>query len=262
MTEQTTRDEVIGSVNDFQIDLGTEARTLEQNENVQYPIFRFNGDLESLFTRLEEEKPEIAKKLREEGKTREDNTLYAGEKIGGEFLGTVPMYSSDMKENWEERIIDGKKWFYNEHYLFKNAAGKLFGVHASSSLWKLGKISTQATSGSIPTNPKVEITYVGLVVGKELLEQKYGIKIKTGNKAHVFEVRTSKDAYIDEFKPGTINYTRKPVPMTRNTEKLSALDQSLRNFEEAVAKGAVVEGRDAVMPAIANTMPETQQLSM
>jgi len=227
----------------------------------EYPIYKFGGALETLFERLKEEKPDVLAKLQAEGKTREDNTLYAGESLTGIFKGTVPMYSSEPKENWEERMIDGKKWFYSEHFLFEDQNGKQFGVHGGASLWRLSKTATSATKPTIK-DPTVKVEYIDLIVGKERLEKEFGIKITAGNKAHVAKLLMSKDAVVNEYASGVINFTRKPVPMVGKSDKVDDYTQGLRNYEASAIAGA--HGDDEQARLLGNTTQnvETAQLTM
>lgn len=196
----------------MKVDLGTDlVEASLTNDREEYPIFRLGGN-------------EIP------ANGREENTLYAGDEIGGEFLGTNPMFSTEPKENWEEVLVDGKKIWTNKHYVFKKADGTMFGLFATSTLWKLQKIVTSATKATV-ANPKVKISYVGLVEGKELLKEKYGVEITSGNKAHVCKLAHSKDAVISEYTKGCVNLLRSPRPTFGPKSNLSSFEQDVANFE-------------------------------
>ena len=221
-------------------------------EEATYPIFRLGGDLDTLFARLDAEKPEVAARLRAEGKTREDNTIYAGEVVGGRFLGTVPMFSLEFKENWEEMIVEGKKVYTNQHYAFERKDGSRFGIHDSrATLWVLEKIATKATNPTLE-NPIVKISYVGIVTGKDRLEKDYGVVLKTGNQAHVCTVETDKTAVIDRYAAGAINLLRNPMPNLGKKEKLSHFEQNKLNYEKAqerlMSQPAIDGGSAAQLP--------------
>lgn len=222
----------------------------------EYPILRLGGDLATLFSRLDngdEKQKKLAATLREAGKTREDNTLYAGEHVEGKLIGTVPMFSMDFKENWEERLVDGKKVWFNQHYLFETSTGIKFGVHdARASLWLLEKISTSMTNPSIK-NPYVRIDYVGLIEGKERLEKEYNIKLTTGKEAHVCTIKTEKGTIMDTYAAGALNLTRDPRPNFGSEEKVDRFTQNERNF----AKAQVIHGSVPAVEGHAST-----QLSM
>jgi len=162
---------------------------------------------------------------------REENTLYAGDEIGGEFLGTAPMFSTEPKENWGEEMVDGKKIYTNKHYVFKDAKGAMFGLFATSTLWKLQKIATSATHPAI-VNPKVKIAYVGLIEGKERLEAEFGVKITSGNKAHVCKLAHSKNAQLAEYQSGCVNLLRSPKPTFGNKSNLTSFEQDVANFNK------------------------------
>lgn len=236
---------------------GLDFEVVKANVREEYPIFRFGGDLATLIQRLEvgdAGQKARAKALKDAGETREAHTLYAGESLVGEFIGTVPMFSLEPKENWEETVVEGKKVWLNQHYLFKNPkTGDLFGLHdARASLWILEKISTSMTNPSIP-NPVVKIDYVGIVEGKDVLEKEYGIKLKTGKEAHVAKVLTQKGTQIDTYASGAVNLTRDPRPNFGSAEKVDRMTQNARNFERA-------KGIHGAQPVIAGGQP--QQLSM
>lgn len=200
----------------MKVDLGNDlVESSLSNEREEYPIFRMGGN----------EVP---------ANGREDNTLYAGDEIGGEFLGTVPMFSTEPKENWGEEIVDGKKIWTNKHYAFKRADGTMFGLFATSTLWKLQKIATSATHQAIK-NPLVKVSYVGLVEGKEVLKEKYGIELTSGSKAHVCKLAHSKDARISEYTKGCVNLLRSPKPTFGEKSNLSSFEQDVANFEKMQA---------------------------
>lgn len=195
----------------MKVDLGTDLVEASLSaEREEYPIFRMGGN----------DVPTTG---------REENTLYKGDEIGGEFLGTAPMFSTEPKENWNEELVDGKKIYTNKHYVFKKADGSLFGLFATSTLWKLQKIATSATHPQI-VNPKVKVSYVGLVEGKELLEKEFGIKITSGNKAHVCKIAHSKDARVSEYTAGCVNLLRNPRPEFGNKSNLTSFEQDVANF--------------------------------
>lgn len=198
----------------MKVDLGTDlVEASLTNDREEYPIFRLGGN----------EIPATG---------REENTLYAGDEIGGEFLGTNPMFSTEPKENWDEQLVDGKKIWVNKHYAFKKADGTLFGLFATSTLWKLQKIATSATNPSIK-NPMVKVSYIGLVEGKEVLKEQYGVEITSGNKAHVCKLAHSRDAKISEYTKGCVNLLRSPKPTFGEKSNLSAFEQDVMNFEKA-----------------------------
>lgn len=216
-------------------EVDVELETVSTVDSERYPIFRMNGDLATLFERLEssdeESHRELAKKLKAEGKTREEDTIYAGESLTGEFLGTVPMWSLEAKENWETVTVEGKKVWINQHYLFRNPkTGAMFGVHdARATLWVLEKILTNASNPTIK-NPIVKIEYVGKIVGKDELK-KHGVEIKTGKEAHVCKVLTEKGTKMDKMASGVLNFVRDPRPNFGSEEKTDRFTQNIKNYE-------------------------------
>jgi len=240
MTAQTQNDLSL-------VDVGVELEQVSVVDTERYPIFRLNGDLATLFERLEssdeESHKELAKKLKAEGKTREDDTIYSGESLAGEFLGTVPMWSLEAKENWETVVVEGKKVWVNQHYLFRNPkTGAMFGVHdARATLWVLEKILTNASNPTIK-NPIVKIEYVGKIVGKDELK-KYGVEIKTGKEAHVCKVLCEKGTVMDKMASGVLNFVRDPRPNFGSEEKADRFTQNIRNYERT-------HGATGIAPAI------------
>jgi hypothetical protein len=227
MTAQTNE------LTNFNVDVELEQVSTVDTE--RYPIFRLNGDLATLFERLETSDEashkELAKKLKEEGKVREDDTIYSGESLVGEFLGTVPMWSLEAKENWETVVVEGKKVWVNQHYLFRNPkSGAMFGVHdARATLWVLEKILTNASNPSIK-NPIVKIEYVGKIVGKDELK-KHGVELKVGKEAHVCKVLTQKGTSMDKMASGVLNFVRDPRPNFGSEEKTDRFTQNIKNYE-------------------------------
>ena len=197
----------------MKVDLGADLVEAKlSTERDDYPLFRLGGN----------EIPAAG---------RAANTIYAGDEIGGEFLGTKPMFSTEPKENWDEQVIEGRKVWTNKHYVFRKADGSLIGLFASSTLWKLQKIATAATHPAIK-NPLVKVSYVGLIEGKERLKDEFGIEIKSGNKAHVCRIAHSKDARVSETVAGCVNLTQSPRPTFGKTSDLSSFDQDVANYEK------------------------------
>jgi hypothetical protein len=98
------------------------------------------------------------------------------------------------------------------YFRFKRIdSDETFGVYSYSNLYLLKKIETAATTPG-RKNPVVGIKYIGLIEGREILEQKYGIKLTQGNSAHVFETTLEKDAVYNRYGKGICNYLKAPYP--------------------------------------------------
>jgi hypothetical protein len=160
----------------------------------------------------------------------EENTIYAGQSIVGEFVGTVPMWSTEPKENWKEEEAEGRKYWTSLHYKFVNPkTGKHFGIFSTSTLFNLQKIVTSATDPSVK-NPLIGIRYLGKIEGKDVLEKEHGIILTKGSSAHVCKLLTPKGMTIDTYFSGCLNYTRNPLPNFGTKVKLSKIEQAKKNF--------------------------------
>lgn len=158
----------------------------------------------------------------------------AGQVFVARFLGTVPMFSQDFKENWEEHVIEGRTVYMNSYYLFENAkTGKKFGLYKAPCLNKvLPKVPTKASNGNVAANPLVRITYVGKIKGKDVLRDKYDLVLTSGNEAHVHTVELERGIRFDRYRPGVVNYLKNPIPNLGAKEKLSTLDQAQRDWAQ------------------------------
>lgn len=204
MTEQTSNEVV--NFDDVALVSGeaTSLKAVDLEQSEKYPIFSFGQD-------------------------KKAGVINEGQKIRGRFLGTVPMFSKDFKENWDTLEVDGKTIYMSSHYAFEDANGKKFGIFASSTLWKLQKIPT-AVSGKAFSNPLVEVTYVGKVEGRDVLKELYGIELTKGNSAHIFDVLCENT--VDMTVKGCINYLRNPVPnFGAEKSSVSSIEQARQNWE-------------------------------
>lgn len=165
-----------------------------------------------------------------------ENTIYAGQTIVGEFVGTVPMWSTEPKENWKEEEAEGRKYWTSLHYKFINSkTGKAFGVFSSSTLFNLQKIVTSSTDSAVK-NPTIGIKYLGKIEGKEVLKSQYGIELTKGTSAHVCKLLTPAGLVVDTYFSGCLNYTRNPLPNFGTKVKLSKIEQAKKNFAAIEAR--------------------------
>ena len=171
-----------------------------------------------------------------EGTEREENVIYAGETVVGEFIGTVPMWSTEPKENWKEEEAEGRKYWTSLHYKFLDVKSKKpFGIFGSSTLFNLQKIATSETDPAL-TNPVVGVRYLGKIEGKEILEKEHGIVLTKGTSAHVAKLLTTPLVVIDPYFAGCCNYTRNPLPNFGTKTKMSKIDQAKANFAAQEAR--------------------------
>jgi len=198
-------------VNDADLSALGLSELADENESDDYPILSL-GDVVPV------------------GEEAQPNTVYAGQTIVGELVGTVPMWSLEPKENWKEEEAEGRKYFTSLHYKFINPkTGETFGLFSSSTLFNLQKIATSATDPMLK-NPLVGIKYLGKIVGKDRLKEEFNIEIKKGDSAHVCKLLLSKDTPIDTFAAGCVNYTRNPLPNFGSKVKMSKIEQAKANF--------------------------------
>lgn len=190
--------------------------------------------------------------LRTPSKKKDDDehTLRPGQKITARFLGTKVMVSKEPQENWEKEVVPvtgGKPQtvYTNKHFVFEDGEGKKFGLFRAGSLWKLEKLFTTAL-GMAKENPIVQIEYVGLIATSdtETLE-KYGIEVETGDSVHVFDVKTSKDAKFDLYAKGCVNLVAAPVPVYKEDNGLSGINQDMENYRVAKDRMAAIDSGSA-----------------
>lgn len=167
--------------------------------------------------------------------------LKAGSTIVGKLLGYMPIFSPEAKENWTQKMFDGKVFYENGFFKFQKIDGSgTFGVYASASLWRLKKIATKATNPLRYENPIVKIEYVGLVEGKDVLKDKYGIEITTGNSAHVCNILVGSGQKTENLMiKGIVNYLREPKPILASTD--ARADDAIANDNYAAQVAANVE---------------------
>jgi len=153
------------------------------------------------------------------------------------LLGTVHIFSKDMKENWKEFKGKNQTFFYNSNYKFADMNGKEFGIWSSPTLRILEKIPTHASLPSIvKANPLVEIHYVGKVEGKEVLKQQYGIELTKGNAAHVFTVKVADGVQYNPYIKGCVNSLNSPVPVESDSANPVSREEATRaNYERLMA---------------------------
>jgi hypothetical protein len=163
--------------------------------------------------------------------------LRAGTTFRAYLLGTVHIFSKDMKENWKEFKGKTQTFFYNSNYKFRDMNGKEFGIWSSPTLRILEKIPTHASLPSIvKADPLVEITYVGKIEGKEVLKQEYGIELTKGNAAHVFTVKVAEGVQYNPYIKGCVNSLNSPVPVESDSASPVSREEATRaNYERLMA---------------------------
>lgn len=159
--------------------------------------------------------------------------LKAGTKIKARFLGTVPMFSVEPKENWPEVIIEGRTVFTNHYYKFEDIeTGRTFGIYQSPMLKNvLTKIPTHSSNKNVSKDPIVTIQYDGKIEDKALLKERYGFELQKGSAAHAFVVGIEKGIIYNKYRRGIVNYLRSPLPNFGDKEKLSDMELAQRNWE-------------------------------
>lgn len=163
--------------------------------------------------------------------------LRAGTKFRAYLLGTVHIFSKDIKENWKEFKGKTQTFFYNSNYKFRDMNGKEFGIWSSPTLRILEKIPTHASLPSIvKADPLVEIHYVGKVEGKEVLKQQYGIELTKGNAAHVFTVKVAEGVTYNPYIKGCVNSLNSPTPVENDSATPVSREEATRaNYERLMA---------------------------
>jgi hypothetical protein len=177
--------------------------------------------------------------------------LRAGKKIRAFLMGTVHVFAKEMKENWKEYKGRTQTFFYNSYFKFKDINGKEFGIWSSPTLRILEKIPTHASTPSlVAQNPMVEIKYVGLVEGKEVLKQVYGIELTKGNKAHVFQVNVASGVRYNAYVKGCVNSLNSPFPIESDETAgtVSREEATRANYEKLMA---LQNGGDAISGLLA-----------
>ena len=149
--------------------------------------------------------------------------LKAGNRITARFLGTEPMFSENLKENWKTITVKGKTFYINHHFMFETLDGKeKFGIFASPMLTRtLSKVRTHASNKTVTKNPIVVIEYFGLVK-KDELKANYNFTLVKGNEAHAFRVKVEDGVVVDGYASGVLNYLSNPIPSVKKTEDVSS----------------------------------------
>jgi len=158
--------------------------------------------------------------------------LKAGTTITARLLGTVPMFSTEPKENWEEKTIEGRLVFVNHYYRFEDLnTGSTFGIYKSPMLNKvLTKLPTKASNKNVASNPIVSLRYEGKIEDKEVLKTKYGFDLQKGTSAHAFVVGLEKGLTYDAYRRGIVNYLKSPIPNFGEKELVDDLTLAQRNW--------------------------------
>jgi hypothetical protein len=151
-----------------------------------------------------------------------------GQTITGRFRGTVPMSSTDFKENWKDEVIEGKTVYTNRYFEFETMDGKSrFGIYQNPFLNKvLPKLATKASISKVEKNPVVSMTYLGIIEGREVLAKEYDLQLTKGNSAHVVNVKLEAGVAYDPYFRGCANLLKSAQPNFGSKEKLSGLAQS------------------------------------
>lgn len=161
-------------------------------------------------------------------------TLKAGQKITATFLGTKVMVSKEKKENWTKEVLKvgtkSESFYTNKHFVFQDANGNKFGLYRAGTLWNLEKLKTMAL-GQAKANPVVMVEYVDLVAKEDLAQ--YKVEIETGEAAHVFRLYTGKDAEFNTYAKGCVNLLGNPMPMHKEDNGLTGIQQDIENYNEA-----------------------------
>lgn len=165
--------------------------------------------------------------------------LVAGQVLAGRLKGVRHIYSKKVKENWKEFALpDGSILYYNSIFVFSSADGKTeWGIFKSPTLSILEKATTKS-SGSGKKDPAVQLTYIGKVEGREVLEKEHGIKLTKGQSAHVFKVRTEPNTEILKYEVrGVVNSLNSPLPMISGAkagvDKTQASAQNYKRLQQA-----------------------------
>ena len=163
--------------------------------------------------------------------------LKAGTKIRAQLMGTVHVFSKEFKENWKEFQGTNATYFYNSYYKLRGADGVEFGIWSSPTLRMLEKIPTHASLPTLVKNdPMVEITYVGKIEGRERLAKEFGIELRQGNSAHVFQTKVEASVKYDAYVKGCVNSLNSPTPVEKSsTETVSREEATRANYEKLMA---------------------------
>jgi len=163
--------------------------------------------------------------------------LRAGSKFRAYLLGTVHIFSKEIKENWKEFKGVTQTFYYNSYFKFRDVNGKEFGVWSSPTLRILEKIPTHASlPGMVKTDPMVEVSYHGKIEGKERLKQEFGIELTKGNAAHVFNVKVADGVVYNPYIKGCINNLNSPTPVeSASAAGISREEATRANYEKLMA---------------------------
>jgi len=158
--------------------------------------------------------------------------LKAGTVITARLLGTVPMFSTEPKENWDKVEVEGKVVFVNRFYKFESLDGsRTFGIFKSPMLNKvLPKIPTKASNPNVAINPVIRIQYDGKIADKEVLKAEYDFELLTGKEAHAFRIAVEKGVTYDSYYRGAINYLKNPLPNLGEKETIGGMELASRNW--------------------------------
>jgi hypothetical protein len=164
--------------------------------------------------------------------------LTAGTRIRAFLLGTVHVYTKDFKPNWKIFTSEnGATYYYNSYIKFQNVQGIDFGIWNSPTLRMLEKVPTNAALPElVKSNPLVEVNYVGKIEGRERLSKEFGIELRQGNSAHVFQPKIAAGVKYDSYVKGCVNSLNSPFPIERAEAGSVSRDEATRsNYEKLMA---------------------------
>lgn len=169
-----------------------------------------------------------------------EGDVKAGDRISGRLIGTLPIFTKEKKENWEVRMVKGVKYYFNYAFVIATTTGRKFAIFQSPMLRILGKVITPDTcnlerspvSGRLLSKEPVtvQIQYDGKKTKAEL-EKDYGLKMEKGTEGHAFVVRLSKNAVIEKYAKGVLNWTRKPEPIVAAVDERDMFEVNDENYD-------------------------------
>lgn len=144
-----------------------------------------------------------------------------------EYLGTMPMTSGEFKENWEEKIIEGRTLYGSKKHKFRNVKdGSEFFIHnapmMNNVLRCLPTKESPLTCDLVHANPVVFIKYLGKI-DREVAKNEYGFEFTQGDETHGVKVilqDRSFDHFIERnrYAKGAVNWLAKPWDLKESGE--------------------------------------------
>lgn len=160
-----------------------------------------------------------------------------------EYLGTMPLASTEFKENWKEVVVNGRTLYVSMKHKFRRKDGSEFFIFNAPMMNNVLRIlptkesPLSRTRFGVHANPRVLIQYDGKV-DRDTAKEKYGFIFTQGKTTHAVRV-TVLDRSFDSllattrFEGGQVNWLKKPFDVKEAST--GGVDSVHSAWEQAVA---------------------------